>query len=115
MRDGRKVRILLDGAKAECDYPNFRIREIEVLARKNDQPMFHTVYGYDDDEVIPNEIKFKINELSADGLIKIDDEYEINVSLKKYGDKLFRVNYPENAVMKDISQMGQQDMLFNLE
>jgi hypothetical protein len=112
MQDGRKARILLDGAKAECDYPNFRIREIEILARSNDRPLFYTVYGYNDDDMIPAEIKFKIHEISTDGLIIIADQHEVNMSLRKYGDKLFRVNYPENAQVKDISEMDKNDMLF---
>ncbi|MDR2337773.1 MAG: DUF4292 domain-containing protein [Deltaproteobacteria bacterium] len=112
MHDGRKARILLDGAKAECDYPNFRIREIEILARSNEKTLFYTVYGYNDDEMVPAEIKFKIHEVSADGLIIIANKYEINAPLKKYGNKLFKINYPEHAIIKDISEMDKNDMLF---
>ncbi len=114
MRDGRKIRILLDGAREECMYPNFRIREIEILVRKNDTPMFHTEYTYRDDGMIPSEIKFTINEVSANGLIQIDSNNEVNVSLKKFIDRLFVINYPYNVVVKDISKMDKSDMLFNI-
>ena len=111
LRDGRKARILLDGAQAECNYPEFRLREVEILAGKGDKPLFHTVYEYRENSVVPAVINFKINEANVSGRIMIDPDNEVNVSLKT---QLFKFSVPDGAKVKSISEMDEREMLFSL-
>ena len=112
MRDGRKARILLDGAEAECNYPGFRLREVEILA--GGKPLFYTVYKYRGNSVIPAEINFKINEANVSGKIVIDANHEVNTSLKSQRDKLFKFSIPTGAKIKNISDMDNNEMLFSM-
>ena len=114
LQDGRKARILLDGAQAECNYPRFRIRETEIIVSKGDKLLLHTEYKYENDSVIPSEINFKISEADVSGKITIAANNEVNVSLKAQRDKLFKITLPANVKTKEISEMGDREMLFSM-
>ena len=114
LQDGRKARILLDGALPECNYPKFRLRETEILASKGDKLLFHTVYQYEKNSVMPSEIHFRVSEAGVSGKIAIAENNEVNVSLKAQRDKLFNITIPAGAKTKNISEMGDREMLFSL-
>ena len=114
LQDGRKARILLDGAQTECNYPKFRIRETEIIASKGDKLLFHTAYAYEEDSVIPSEINFKVNEANVSGKITMATNNGVNVSLKAQRDKLFKITLPAGTKTKNISEMGDNEMLFSM-